>query len=63
MMLPSGSAPTVSLLSEGSITVLNITTVMLPSDSVHVGNEHAIFGYYVSLGVLASVSVKTTNEG
>ena len=61
MMLPSGSAPTVSLLSEGSITVLNITTVMLPSDSVHVGNEHAIFGYYVR--VLASVSVKMTNEG
>ena len=62
MMLPSGSAPIVSLLSEGSITVLNITTVMLPSDSAHLGNEHAIiFGYYVR--VLASVSVKTTNEG
>ena len=40
MMLPSGSAPTEKAAS-------NITTVMLPSDSVHVGNEHAIFGYYV----------------
>ena len=41
-------------LPEGSITV------MLPSDSVHIRNEHTTFGYFVR--VLASV-IKTTNEG
>ena len=44
-------------LPEDSITV---TTVMLPSASVNIGNEHTTFGYFVR--VLASV-LKTTNEG
>ena len=43
-------------LPENSITV---TTVMLPSASVHIGNEHTTFGYFVR--VLASV-LKGAND-